>query len=638
METPTQVKEPRPIQFNQSESKVVENEVQNLLAKGVIEKCEPSSNQYVSNIFVREKKDGRFRVILNLKNLNQSVEYQKFKMETLESIVNLIRPGCFMASLDLKDAYYSVPVAMEDRPFLRFQWEDTLYQFSCLPMGLTSAPRIFTKIMKPVLASLRLLGHTNAIYIDDLYLQGDNLDECRDNVANTERLLLNLGFTINHKKSAKHPSQQLVMLGFILDSESMTVRMTLEKAQRVKQLCQEMRDREITTIQLLAELIGKLCSSFPGAEFGPLYYRELESLKCAGLRWSRGDFSGTVRITQEATSELDWWIKNVECSCKFISHGEPSVVIESDASKEGWGATVKGGVPTGGRWTPKESELHINVLELTAAFFGLKCFCSDLENTHVRLLLDNSTAVIYINAMGGMKSHMCNTITKTIWQWCIERNLWITACHIPGATNVEADRASRVFNDRTEWMLDKEVFTKITSVLFKPEIDLFASRINAQLPNYVSWHVDPEAKFVDAFMFKWTGMLCYLFPPFSLIARCLQKLALERVEDALLIVPLWPTQPWFSHLIDTLVDVPRLLPNKVLSLPGTKSQTAEPVRAQLIACHCSSSQLRIREFHEGLQLSSSNHGPRVRGNSTVMSLKNGKFFVVKKRLIFFKHL
>ena len=151
---PTQVKEPRPIQFNQSESKVVENEVQNLLAKGVIEKCEPSNNQYVSNIFVREKKDGRFRVILNLKNLNQLVEYQKFKMETLESIVNLIRPGCFMASLDLKDTYYSVPVAMEDRPFLRFRWEDTLYQFSCLPMGLTSAPRIFTKIMKPVLASL----------------------------------------------------------------------------------------------------------------------------------------------------------------------------------------------------------------------------------------------------------------------------------------------------------------------------------------------------------------------------------------------------------------------------------------------------------------------------------------------------
>ena len=93
------------------------------------------------------------------------------------------------------------------------------------------------------------------------------------------------GIHVN-QKSAKHPSQHLVMLGFILDSESMTVRMTLEKAKRVKQLCQEMRDREIITIQLLAELIGKLCSSFPGVEFGPLHYRELESLKCAGLRWN----------------------------------------------------------------------------------------------------------------------------------------------------------------------------------------------------------------------------------------------------------------------------------------------------------------------------------------------------------------
>ncbi len=90
----------------------------------------PSTNQFVSNIFIREKKDGKFRVILNLSNLNPSIEYHKFKLETLESIVNLIRPGCFMASIDLKDAYYSVPVAMEDRPFLRFRWKGNFYQWA----------------------------------------------------------------------------------------------------------------------------------------------------------------------------------------------------------------------------------------------------------------------------------------------------------------------------------------------------------------------------------------------------------------------------------------------------------------------------------------------------------------------------
>ena len=156
---------------------------------------------------------------------------------------------------------------------------------------------------------------------------------------------------------------------------------------------------------------------------------------------------------------------------------EPSLIIESDASKEGWGATVKNGIPTGGRWTREESVLHINVLELTAAFFGLECFCSEMKNQHIRLLLDNSTAVSYINAMGGMKSNMCNKVAKTIWEWCTLRNLWITACHIPGVTYQAADTASRAFNDRTEWMIDKIICEKITSAFFKPDVDLFASRI-----------------------------------------------------------------------------------------------------------------------------------------------------------------
>ena len=367
-------------------------------------------------------------------------------------------------------------------------------------MGLTSAPRTFTKIMKPVLASLRMIGHTNAIYIDDLYLQADSAEECSNNVNDTEELLLSLGFTINQKKSVKQPSQQLTMLGFILDSRNMNVRLTEQKAERIKELCQNMRARKNTTIQKLAELIGKLCSSFPGVELGPLYYRELERIKCKGLREHRGDFSSTIDITPEAYSELDWWISNVETSHKSIMHAEPSLIIESDASKEGWGATVKNGIPTGGRWTREESVLHINVLELIAAFFGLKCFCSEMKNQHIRLLLDNSTAVSYINAMGGMKSNMCNKVAKTIWEWCTLRNLWITACHIPGVTNQAADTASRAFNDRTEWMIDKIIFEKITSAFFKPDVDLFASRINRQLPNYVSWHADPEAKFVDAFI------------------------------------------------------------------------------------------------------------------------------------------
>lgn len=120
-----------------------------------------SNGEYISNIFIRPKKDGSFRLILNLKQLNESVEYHHFKMENLKNAITLMTPNCFMASIDLKDAYYSVSVSESHRKYLRFIWKNQLFQFTCFPNGLSSAPRIFTKILKPVYATLRSQGHEN---------------------------------------------------------------------------------------------------------------------------------------------------------------------------------------------------------------------------------------------------------------------------------------------------------------------------------------------------------------------------------------------------------------------------------------------------------------------------------------------
>ena len=79
-------------------------------------------------------------------------------MDTFQSAMKLIRPACFMASIDIKDAYYSIPVADKDRKFLMFEPKATFYQFTCLPNGLSCAPRAFTKILKPVYSHLRGLG------------------------------------------------------------------------------------------------------------------------------------------------------------------------------------------------------------------------------------------------------------------------------------------------------------------------------------------------------------------------------------------------------------------------------------------------------------------------------------------------
>ena len=125
---------PHDIVFMPEEMGFIDTEIARLYAKGVTVESSHSSGEYISPIFVWGKKDGSHRLILNLKSLNQSITYRHFKMDTLQSAINLITPNCFMASPDWKDAYYSVPVSPEFQKYLKFRWRGTLYQrcHSCL--------------------------------------------------------------------------------------------------------------------------------------------------------------------------------------------------------------------------------------------------------------------------------------------------------------------------------------------------------------------------------------------------------------------------------------------------------------------------------------------------------------------------
>ena len=129
-----------------------------------------------------------------------------------------MKPGCFMVSVD-----YTVPVCAEHEKFLKFMFNGTLYQYTCLSNGLSSAPRIFTKLLKPVYARLHEQGYLNLGYIDDSYLQGDNSLDCTKNVNATVSLFSELDFYLHDDKSVLQPTQQLIFLGFQLDSCKMTV-------------------------------------------------------------------------------------------------------------------------------------------------------------------------------------------------------------------------------------------------------------------------------------------------------------------------------------------------------------------------------------------------------------------------------
>lgn len=486
------------ILFSSKEKEIIDLEIDKLKLKGVIEETFHSDGEFISPIFLRRKKDNSYRLILNLKEFNQNVEYYHFKMENLQHAIRLMQKGCFMASMDLKDAYYSVPFAKEHRKYLRFRWNGKLFQFTCLPNGLSIGPRRFTKILKPVYAYLRKMGHVNVGYIDDSFLQGETFEECKQNVSDTVDLFSTLGFLIHPTKSVLEPCQEIMFLGFVLNSILMHVSLPPDKAAYIRQKCLQVLRKAKLRIQELAEVIGIIVAAFPGVEYGPMHYRELERDKTVALTRCKGNYQALVCLSPESRTDLEWWVRNVQCSYKMISHGKPQVILHTDTSKLGWGCECEG-LRSGGRWTINESEEHINCLELKAVLFALKSLHFKLTSKHVEVQVDNTTAVAYIRAFGGTTSRVCDQITKNIWQFCIEKDIWLSVSYLPGVENVLADYESRQFDDNKEWQLSTKVFNKLCETFGHFDIDLFASRLNKQLATFVSWRPDPEAFRVDAF-------------------------------------------------------------------------------------------------------------------------------------------
>lgn len=184
----------------------MKNAIEDFVVKGAVERCEPEEGQFLSPYFIIPKSDGTDRFILNLCNLNNFVKHQHFKMKDMRSAVKLIFPNYFMATLDLKDAYFLVSIHHKYRKFLRFKFKGILYQFTCLPFGLSSCPYIFIKIMKPVINFLRSKGLISILYIDDWLLIDEFKEGCLRNIKETIDILEKLGFIINYKKSQLKPS------------------------------------------------------------------------------------------------------------------------------------------------------------------------------------------------------------------------------------------------------------------------------------------------------------------------------------------------------------------------------------------------------------------------------------------------
>lgn len=638
---PIQEHIPKEIYFSDSEIDIVNQEIQLLLLKGAIIQSEYEHGQFVSNIFIVPKPNGKFRPVINLKYLNYFVTYEHFKQETFSVILDLIQENDFFTSIDLKDAYFSIPIHEDFQKYLKFFWGGQLYKFVCLPFGLASAPRIYTKVLRPVYAWFRKQGFRCSYYIDDSLNMNKDRDVCMSNALKISETLQSLGYTINKEKSVFIPTQRIIFFGFIIDSVLFKVFLPEKKVQKIISLAKCLLIRGTVVVRLLASFIGLIINAFYAVLEAPLHYRALEHDKVAGLGISR-DFDRYITLSESSVSELNWWINNVDKkNGKLIRQKKSTVTVQTDASLQGWGGfDVESQTSTGGRWTLSESENTINYLELLAICYTLKAFCSEKVDIHVTIQSDNTSAVAYINNMGGMASVQMDMLARQLWEWCIGRNIFISATHLSGSLNYQADFSSRNFSDSTEWMLKKELFDRICDQFFTPDIDLFASRLNYQVDKFVSWFPEPGCFKSDAFSFSWGNFIPYIFPPFNLISKVLNKIVQDRVSKAILIVPHWPSQAWFPVLLSMLISYPVRIPRHkdVLTLPHDGQNHPMGRNLSLVALLVSGIFSRREDFQRQLSTLFFHPGVKEQRNSTVWLGECGVFGVSNGKVIRFVRL
>lgn len=547
------------------------SQLQQWLEEGVIEPT-TSTPKLLSLLFpVPKPGPKRFRWVLDLRKLNQSLKPRRFKMTGVYYARHLLQRRDWLTSIDLSDAFLHVPLSRRSMRYLAFRALDKTYWFRAMIFGLSPAPYVFTKLMKPVLARLRQLGIRCMAYMDDLLIAARTAEQATRDTQVARSLLENLGLTINLDKSEFTPTQQLQFLGFQFNTVDWTMRVPRDKMHQMQQAARRLfREDEAgtLTVRRVAGLAGKLVANAPALRALDFRRRSLHRLIEYGLRAGRGDWEAAVSLSRTARRDLAWLASPAlwRCAPTIIRSAalRSAPVITTDASFSGWGATLllrprrpdqlPRIIRAHGFWRRSlvSSVTSINELEAMAVVRAWEAFRPHLylrPDSEIVFESDNTTTVSYLSKWGGRLARI-GRILEPMQDEMIKMRLHPVAVHLPGEENREADRLSRLRESaRNEWRLSPTAFEMIRAHFGQPTMDWFASPSTALVRRFATRFPDTRAAVIDAFRADWSSeILGIAVPPFNVIDRVVAK-AIEEQAAMIVVVPRWPTRPFWSALV-----------------------------------------------------------------------------------------
>ncbi len=483
-------------------------------------------------------------------------------MESLSTVQALLRSNDYVVKVDLKSAYSQLPIQESSRNLLSFRYQSKLYRYKVLPFGLSCAPVVWTRLMKLPMAALRARGVKCAFYLDDIIIAAQTPEQAIRHAFWCVELLSSLGLRLNFEKSVLVPAKRTVFLGYVLDTHIMGIALPADKRDNLRRAVRKWlniaHNRRVCRVRRLASFIGSLDATRPAVPIAGIYTRELRTAKDAAV--SRAGWDGSTVLPPSVLPELEWW-KHALAALKphsFVPF-EPSAYLETDASDRGWGGVLHIGTrrfTAAGNFSEEEVKLHINAKELRAVSYTLLALRPHVFRRDIRLRTDNTTTVAMVQRWRATQT--LNAELRFFAKVTQALRVRVRAEHVPGVLNATADYLSRRW-DRSDYQLHPRLFRLVQRRWGPFSIDAFATRINAQLPRYWSYHHDVGAVAVDALAQRWSDERVYGNPPFRLILR-ICRLLVRQAASATLIVPYWPSQAWWPVLRQLLADTPRVLP------------------------------------------------------------------------------
>jgi hypothetical protein len=596
----------------------VSRKIQEVETKHVVRECRREDLTCILKINVLPKKEStELRLIIDGSPLKPYEVRRRFKLEQIWQQGRDIFSGCSHGSvIDISDAFYHIEMAEESKQYIGFEWLGKFYQFNNLPMGIHSAPYVFTEMTKPAVRKWRSCGIRVLKYMDDFPSGGTSAIQQRLHAMYMCEHLRSLGWIIKMKKLIGLPDPLTVIsaLGTLISFTDQNFYLDKKVVEEIKQAARTLTSTRKVPVLKLSKLAGMIVSR--SHCFGPAarmrtraMYKNIEDrlrphekgmLRCG---WNR-----FVNLKSNTKAELIFWIDKIDSVNgqpfrRACVHRTLDICLNTDASQPGWGAVLNlppeadlhssalflsaqhtlpkhmsieavgsevcSGIRICGLFSATEANESSNARELLATLYSFKAGIGFLQGMRVDQRMDNIGAVQALGGIipdrpdeiyGGSNNSRIQELAIAIDDICIEANIDRRTIWVPRNLNSAADYMSKIIvNDPFAYAVQQHTLARLEQIFGRHTIDRFASKYDVRVypPRYNSKYFEKEAEALNAFSMHWRlnsrgEHENNWIHPPYLLISRTIRHIQHCNATATLILPFWPSASWWPDVVPLL--------------------------------------------------------------------------------------